>query len=96
MKEWLHTQDSCLTTGVTEEGHPYFEKKLQGWNQNDLSDIEDLVTVNAVLYNNGLEMNVKNIYSSKEALENAEIRKKGEEIEQLVLQEAQLWANGAI
>jgi hypothetical protein len=96
MKEWTYTQDSFLIAGITEDGLPFFEKKLQGWNDNeDFSDREDLVIVNAVIYDDGTEILLKNIYSSEEAYSNPTISKKGEEIEQVLLEEVHLWLNGA-
>jgi hypothetical protein len=95
MKDWLYTKDSYLVTGVTEDGLPFFEKKFLGWNHNDdFSDIEDLVIIKAVVKNNGSEMLVENIFYSEEAMSNIFLRMKSEELEQIVLNEVDLWLNG--
>jgi hypothetical protein len=96
MKDWAYTKDSYLTAGITEEGLPFFEKRLQGWNdEEDESVKEDLVVINAVIYDDGTEMVLKNIFTSEEAFANPLIRKKGEEMEQIVLKEVNLWLNGS-
>lgn len=97
MKDWAYTEDGYLVAGITEDGFPYFEKKLQGWNDHDdPSNKEILVVISAVIYDDGTEMVVKNIYSSEDAFANPLIREKGEEMEQIVLHEVNLWLNGSI
>ncbi|MEH6993730.1 hypothetical protein V7075_13610 [Neobacillus drentensis] len=96
MKSWAYTEDGYLVAGITENGLPYFEKKLLGWNDHkDPSNKEDLVVISAVIYDDGTQMVLKNIYASEEAFANPLIRKKGEEMEQVVLNEVKLWLNGA-
>jgi hypothetical protein len=96
MKNWTSIEDGYLVAGITEEGLPFFEKRLHGWNdQEEHSDKEDLVVINAVIYDDGTEMILKNIFASEEAFSNPIIRKKGEEMEQIVLKEVNLWLNGA-
>ncbi|MCM2536028.1 hypothetical protein NDK43_31710 [Neobacillus pocheonensis] len=96
MKAWSYTKKCDLIAGITEEGLPFFENKLQGWNDNKgFSDKEDIVIVNAVIYDEGAEVRLKNIFTSVEAMENPFIRMMGEEMEQILLQEVHLWLNGA-
>ncbi|MDM5329822.1 hypothetical protein [Neobacillus sp. CF12] len=94
MKNWLYTENTILIAGMTEEGLPFFENKLQGWNDEEGTDKEDLVIINAVVYDDGSEMILKNIYTSEEAMENPVIREKSEEVEQILLQEVNLWISG--
>jgi hypothetical protein len=96
MKNWANIEDGYLVAGITEEGLPFFEKRLHGWNKHEEHSVkEDLVVINAVIYDDGTEMILKNIFASEEVYSNPIIRKKGEEMEKIVLQEVNLWLNGA-
>ncbi|MEH7116847.1 hypothetical protein V7128_05390 [Neobacillus vireti] len=96
MENWSYIKDTFLTAGITEEGLPFFEHKLQGWNDDKSSNNkEDIVVVQAIIYDEGAEVLLRNIYISEEAMNDPLIRQKGEEIEQNVLQEVNLWLHGA-
>ena len=95
MKAWSYTRNSTLTTGITPEGLPYFENRIQGWNDNNnFSDLEDLVILNAVFHNVGAELRIQNTYTSEDAWNCPFIREKHEETEQILLHEINLWLNG--
>jgi hypothetical protein len=94
MKKWLYTENTILIAGMTEDGLPFFENKLQGWNDKEGNDRVDLVIINAVLYDDGAEMILRNIYTSEEAMEDPVIREKSEEVEQILLEEVNLWISG--
>lgn len=96
MKNWTYTKNSELTTGINEEGFPYFQCKIQGWNDNNyFSDVEDVVTLKAIIQDQGAELLLQSIYTSEYALNCPFVQERCEETEQVLLQEAQLWLHAA-
>ncbi|WP_028401420.1 hypothetical protein [Ectobacillus panaciterrae] len=98
MKTWAYIKNSELIAGITEEGLPFFENKVQGWNDNKRdSDIEDLIIHRAVVYDEGAELRIKSIYTytSEDVMNNPIVMQKYEEAEQILLREINLWLNGA-
>ncbi|ETI69159.1 hypothetical protein [Neobacillus vireti] len=97
MKNWAYTTQGSVKTGITGEGLPFFESSILGWqDDNRFSECEKLVVISAVLYDDGAECVLKNIYTSEEAIANPKIRMQSEEVEQQLLNEVQLWLNGSI
>ncbi|WP_129727557.1 hypothetical protein [Ectobacillus funiculus] len=96
MRTWNYTKNGELTAGINEEGFPYFQFKIQGWNDNHhFSDVEDVVTLKAVIQNGGAELLLQSIYASEDALACPFIQERCEETEQILLHEAQLWLHAA-
>lgn len=85
MKTWKNIELSDgIGVGITEEGYTFYETEVQGWNdEQDFSDLENLITIQAVKKGKGIEIN--QIFSHPDVKSNVTAIKLAKEAEQLLI-----------
>lgn len=78
MKTWriIKLRDH-IERGLTEEGHRFWLAKLQGWNHEDLSDIDDIAIIRAVLVEDtgSVRLSISVDYKYEDSKKNVAVRK---------------------
>ena len=84
MKTWKFIElADAIGHGVTEDGFPFCETEVQGWNDDeDFSDMEDLLTIRAVEYDT--EVKVYQYYSDPDVKTNITVMRLAKDAVQLL------------
>ena len=75
-----------IERGITQEGHRFWQAGIQGWNEGDLIDIDDIAIIRAVLFEDtgSVRLSISVEYKFEDSKTNVAVRKLVAEAKELV------------